>query len=126
MKRIWFGAALLAVLLISGFASSAWMEKIHLSLSDDLSRAAELALEENWAGAESFTKAAHREWDKRRDLIASLSDHEPMDQIEGLFAQLDAFARAKDRVSYSSTCIFLARQLEALGQGHRLSLPNFF
>lgn len=126
MKRIWFGAALLAALLILGFGSSSLMERTHLAQAEDLTRAAELALEGNWSGAENFTGAARREWDKKRPLIAALSDHGPMDQIEGLFSQLETFAQAEDAVSYSSTCVYLARQLEALGKSHSLTLPNFF
>lgn len=125
MNRIWFGAALLAVLLLLGFGSSTWMEKTHFSQAADLSRAAELALEGNWTGAENFAGAARREWNKRRPFVAALSDHGPMDQIEGLFAQLETFAAAQDTVSYSSTCVFLASQLEALGKSHSFNLQNF-
>ena len=126
MKRIWFGAALLALLLVLGFGCSAFMERIHLAQAEDLSRAAELALEGNWEKAENFADAARREWDKKRPLIAALSDHEPMDQADGLFAQLEVLAREKDAISYSGTCLYLARQLEALGKSHSLSLQNFF
>lgn len=124
MNRIWFGAALLAVLLVLGFGSSAFMERIYTAQAKDLTRAAELALEGNWAGAENFAGAARREWDKRRPITAALSEHGPIDQAEGLFAQLEAFAKAKDAALYSSACLQLASQLEALGQSHSLNLQN--
>lgn len=126
MKRIWFGAALLAALLILGFGSSSLMERTHMAQAKDLSRAAELAEEGNWSGAENFAAAARREWDRKRPLIAGLCDHEPMDQVEGLFAQLEVFAQSRDAVSFRSCCVYLVRQLEALGKSHSLNLQNFF
>lgn len=124
MKRIRFGAVLLITLLVLGFWSGNFMERTHFSQVEQLNRAAELALEGNWAAAQQRTGTARREWNKNRTLIAALTDHEPMDQVEGLFAQLDVFVRQQDAVSYSSTCLYLARQLEAMGKSHSLSLEN--
>ena len=126
MKRIWFGAALLILLLALGLGSSALMERTHLAHAEDLNRAAELAMEGNWAGAANFAEAAKREWNKKRMLVAALSDHEPMDQIEGLFAQLEVFTEIQDAASFGSTCRYLASQLEALGKSHSFNLQNLF
>ncbi len=124
MKRIRFGAALLIALLILGFWSSNFMERTHFSQAEQLNRAAELALEGHWAAARQRAATAQRDWDKNRGVIAALSDHGSMDHVEGLFAQLEAFAEEEDAVSYSSTCLYLARQLEALGKSHSLNLEN--
>ena len=126
MKRIWFGAALLCVMLILGLGSSRLMERIHMRQSEDLAHAAECAMEDNWAGAEKYLQSARREWNRNRALIAGLSDHEPMDQAEGLFAQLEIFVAVRDAVSFGSTCRYLSSQLEALGKSHSLILPNLF
>lgn len=126
MKRIWFGAALLVVLLLLGLGSGAWMKQTHQPISKDLIRASELALEGNWKGAENFTGAARREWDKQQLLTAALSDHEPMDQIDGMFAQLEIFAGTGDAAAYSSTCRYLASRLDALGRSHSFNFQNLF
>lgn len=126
MKRIWFGVVLLGVLLILGLGSSNLLERIHESQSEDLIRAAECAMEGNWAGAGKYQQSVRREWDKHRSLVAALSDHAPMEQVEGLFAQLEVFAASQDTVSYSSTCRYLSSQLDALGNAHSLTLPNLF
>ena len=125
MKRIWFGAALLVILLILGFCTGAFMERTHAVQAKDLTRAAELALEGNWAGAENFAVAARREWNKHQLLTAILADHELLDQIEVLFAQLEVFAKVKETGAYSSICQQLACQLEALGDSHGFNLKNF-
>lgn len=126
MNRIWFGAALLVILLALGLGSSALMERTHLAQAENLTRAAALALQGDWAGAEKLTSATRKEWDRKQSLLAALSDHEPMDQVEGLLSQLEVFAGMQDAASFSSTCVYLARQLEALGKSHSLNLPNFF
>ena len=126
MKRIWFGAVMLAVLLILGFCSSTLMERTHLSQAEELDHAAALALNGNWTEAETALFTARDRWNQRKSIIAGLCDHEPMDQIEGLFGQLEIFALSRDTVSFSSSCVYLSKQLEALGKSHSLNLQNFF
>ena len=126
MKRIWFGGALLALLLILGILCAGFMEDTHLEQAAHLNRAADLAAAGNWTAANSTFSKAHQNWDKRSPIISGLSDHEPMDQIEGCFAQLEVFAQMQDAASFSSSCRFLAKQLEALGKSHSLNLQNFF
>ena len=126
MKRIWFGAALLAVLLILGIGSAALMEDTHLTQAAELNRAADLAMSGSWERAGAALSAAKSSWDKRSPIIAGLSDHEPMDQINGIFAQLEVFLTMRDAASFSSSCLYLAKQLEALGRSHSFNLQNFF
>lgn len=124
MKRIWFGVGLLVALLVLGILSSNFMERTHLTQAEDLNRAAELAASGNWPAAVDSYSAAKEAWDRKQFLIAALCKHEPIDQIEGLFAQLEVSAAARNSESFSSTCVYLARQLEALGKSHSLSLEN--
>ena len=126
MKRIWFGAALLGALLVLGIFSAALMEDTHLTQAARLERAAELAASGNWQGAEAAFSEAKTIWEKRSAIISGLSDHEPMDQIEGCFAQLEVFLGARDPVSFCGSCRYLVKQLEALGKSHSFNLQNFF
>ena len=126
MKRIWFGAALLGLLLILGILSTALMEDTHLTQAAQLDRAGELAAAGNWKGAEIAFFEAKALWEKRNSIIAGLSDHEPMDQIESCFAQLEVFLKMRDPVSFCGSCRYLSKQLEALGQSHSFNLQNFF
>ena len=126
MKRIWFGAVMLALLLVLGFGSSTLMERSHLTQAEELNHAAALAMSGSWTEAETAFANARDRWNQRQSVIAGLCDHEPMDQIEGLFAQLEVYAVSRDAVSFSSSCVYLARQLEALGKSHSLNLQNFF
>ena len=124
MKRIWFGAALLVLLLILGIGSSALMEKTWQAQSKNLDDAAQLASDGDWAAAETLLVEAKQEWERSQLLIASLYRHEIIDEIDGLFAQLAVFSAGRRTVSFSSTCVYLGRQLDSLGQGHRFNLKN--
>lgn len=126
MKRIWFGVALLALMLALGLGSSALMKKTWQKQSENLNHAASFAVEGDWATARTLQQEAKAEWEKKQLLVAALCRHEPIDEIEGLFAQLDVFSETRRAVSFSSTCVYLSRQLDSLGQSHSFNLKNLF
>lgn len=125
MKRIWIGIGLLAVLLISGIWAAESMERSHLPGAKDLRRAAELVLEEDWSQAEALTGRAREKWEEKWRVTASIADHEPMDEIDGMFAELKTYASIRDEVAYSGTCAHLAELLEAMGHAHTFNWWNF-
>lgn len=118
MKRIWIGIGLLVVILIAGIWVAETMENIQKPNADDLRRASQLALEEQWPLAEALTKRARDTWEKKWHLTASVANHAPMDEIDGLFAQLKVYAKVRDQISYSGTCAYLAERIEAMGHEH--------
>lgn len=126
MKRIWFGAVLLVILLILGIISSTLMEHLQQEQVARLDRAAELVTEGDWAAARALASEAKQEWDRTQLLIAALCDHQIMDHVEGLFAQMEIFSTTRSAPSFGSTCVYLARQLEALGSSHSFTLENIF
>lgn len=126
MKRIWFGAALLITLLILCLCSGALMERTHLAQAEELDRAARLALADRWEGAESAFLKAKDNWESSVPLVAALTDHEPMDEIEGFYGELEVFLQLRDAASFSASCRYLAAQLDALGKSHSFNLQNLF
>jgi len=126
LKRIWFGAGLLLLLLALGLGSSALMERIWQVQSQNLDAAAETAADGDWAAAEALWEDAKQEWERRQLLIAALCRHEVIDEIDGLFAQLEVFAAGRRTVSFGSTCVYLSQQLDSLGQSHSFTLKNLF
>ncbi len=124
MKRMWLGAALLvAVLIISQFAA-AKMEKIHSPEAENLKQAAEHAMQNDWNKARNLAQKANASWEKMRRVTASVSNHQPMDSIDALFAELEIYGQARDSLSFSGTCVHLAELLQALGQEHSLNWWN--
>lgn len=124
MKRIWFGAALMVFLLILGICSSHLMEKAWMTQAEKLDLAAQSASDGDWSAARTRIDQAKQAWERHPLLIATLCDQGSIDQIDGLFAQLDALSEARSAASFSSTCVYLARQLEALGGSHSFTLEN--
>lgn len=125
LKRIWFGIGLMVFLLILCLCSSFLMERICLSQSQALDHAAAAASDGDWLTARSLTAQAKQEWDRRQLLFAALYDHAPIDEIDGLFAQLEVYSDARKGASFESTCVYLARQLESLGRSHSFNFSNF-
>lgn len=124
MKRCRFGLGLLLVLLVLG-AVSAWaMVKGLEPLSETIQQAGEAALREDWEAAEEIADRVKECWENRFPYFASFSDHEPMENINGLFAQLEVYGKSKDPQNFAAICALLARDLEAIGEAHSLKWWN--
>lgn len=124
MKRIYIGIILLIVLLAAGIWIAKVAEKTHAPGASDLEQASHLALEGNWDKAEALTGRARESWQKKWRFTASVSDHEPMDEIDALFARLCIYARNGDNAEYAAVCAELSRRLEAMAQTHAFSWWN--
>ena len=114
------------LLLILCVSSGMVMERIQSPQSESLNRAAQLAADGDWAAARTLTSQVRQQWERKQTLISALSSHGTMDEINGLFAQLEVFSEARSAASFSSTCVYLACLLESLGENHSLSLRSFF
>ena len=124
MKRIWIGVVLLGALLIGGIGTGEFMEQAQTSVARDVQRAGELALEGEWTLAQALVKRGQDRWEEKWPVTAAIADHEPMDEIDALFAQLKTYEKTRDGAAYSALCSHLGSLLEALSQGHRCKWWN--
>lgn len=124
MKRCWLGAGLLVLLLLSGILTARWTEDHHREIADMISQAEESMLREDWDQAVSLIRQAKGQWEKRWKLSAALTDHGPMEQVDSLFDQLDAYTRAGDWVGCSGLCAQLGKALEAIAEAQGLTWWN--
>lgn len=124
MKRLWIGIALLAGVWIVGLWTSARMEDIHTSISDDLTNAAEAAQREQWEQADELAQKAEESWQDRWNFSAALADHTVLDEIDGFFAQAEVYRESRDGVAYAAICARLSKAIEALQEAHRLTWWN--
>lgn len=124
MKRIWIGIILLALLLGAGLWIADFMEQAHSSVSQDVRLAGKMARQEHWESARALAARGHETWQKKRPVTAAIADHEPMDEIDALFAQLEVYGEAEAAVAFRSLCAHLESQLEALAQSHRAAWWN--
>ncbi len=114
MKRIWFGAGLLLVMLALGIATTLLFARLHLPLQETLTQAAHAALEEDWETAVALTAQAKADWDKYRDFTAAMADHEPLEEMEAQFARLELLAAQQETDEFAADCIELAHQAQAM------------
>lgn len=117
MKRCWFGAAALILLLILGLLCSAWTGRFFSEAAAQLSRAADSELK----AATELIRPVQEKWLRWRDFHAALYDHTPMEEIDTLFALLDPGAD-----TFRETCIRLSQAMKALAQAQQPTLENLF
>lgn len=120
MKRSWIGFALLLILLAVGLLTTYAMDRIHEPIEADLKRAAECAMLEDWENADRFFYRAKENWDASAHFRASLADHTPVEEIDGAFARLEVYCRAREDEDFAAGCCELAKKTAAVGDAHGL------
>ncbi len=118
MKRLWLGIGILAAVLLSGLLLTLGMDTIHAQISDDMTQAAQAALAEDWQTAEAQDAKAQAFWDTWREFVAAFADHEPLEEMDRLFAELSVYRSQRLVPEYAAVCLCLARQAEAIGESH--------
>ena len=124
MKRCWFGAGLLVVLLIGGLLVTGRMTRDHEALSRCLHRAARAAEDGDWGRASEDLDKAQGDWQKNWHFSAAFADHEPMEEIDGLFAQAWVYLRRREPEALAAVCAQLAEMTRAMGEAHEPSWWN--
>ena len=124
MKRIWIGIALLTCLLMGGLWISGFMKEAHDPVAQDIRHAGSMAQKNQWNAAQAFAERGRDRWEQKWPVTAAIADHEPMDEIDALFAQLETYGKIRDPGVYSALCGHLGSLLEALSQGHRCKWWN--
>lgn len=120
MGRLWIGIGILVVLLVMGigllWGSGVFFEE----LAQDLERAGELALAENWQAAGEKVEKSREKWEQYRRFWASFTDHEPVEQMQNLFSQLELYQVRQLEVDFAAVCRNLAHLAEAIDEAHSL------
>lgn len=125
MKRIYAGIVILALLLGAAFLFAHLMERIYTPLENTLLEAADAALLEDWRTAEALCLRARDHWERYKRVTAILADHSPMDDIDGLFGELEIYLQQQEMPHFAATCHHLARLSQAMGENHALNWWNF-
>ena len=124
MKRCRIGAWLLLALLVLGVVSAWGMVRFSRPIGETVARAGVAALREDWESAETLARQARVRWEKYRNFCAAFADHGPMENINGLFAQLAVYARLRDGANFAALCARLSEDAKAIGEAHSLTWWN--
>ena len=124
MKRGWIGLILLGCLLLGGVLSSRYMTREQETLAQAVEAAAQDARAGQWESACRRLRETRHAWNRGWKKTAVFADHAPMEEINGLFAQLEVYGRRREILSFSAACAELKCQLEAMADAHKLSWEN--
>lgn len=124
MGRAWLGVGLLVLFLVLGLWISFSMGGVHQQIAQKLEQAAEQGLSGDLEEGIALARQACSDWEKHWHGTASVADHAPMDEIDGLFAQLEIYGKAGQRADFAAFCSRLSRLVAAVGEAHGLSWWN--
>ena len=125
MKRLWIGVGFLVVMLVLAILLTVVFDRIHTPFSEDLQKAADLAMAQEWEKATALTRQARADWLKYRELIAAVADHEPLEKMEYLLDQLEVYAQMRRTADFSAICVELAALADAMLESQSLTWWNF-
>ena len=118
MKRFWFGIGLLTALLVLGAVTVRKTATAHGEAAQLLQTAAQADPHD----AAALARQAKSLWEASRLYTAVTADHDAMEEVDALFAQLEA-AR-EDPAQLRSLCAELAVRIGAIGDSQSLTLEN--
>lgn len=120
MKRFWIGVILLLVLLGAGCASSMALTGLHNGLAGDLEAAAQAVRQGDWETAQLEAAQAKDLWNRFQHCVSAFADHEPLEEMDTLFSELEIYEQARQDVDFAVVCLRLAQLSRAVGESHSL------
>ncbi len=124
MNRFWLGIALLAIFLGLGIGVTVAMDRTHTPISEVLEAAAEQAMAGELEAGIDLARQARQDWEDHWHGTAAVADHGSMDEIDGLFAQMDSYARAGRETDFAAYCARLSKLVYAMGEAQSFSWWN--
>lgn len=123
--RTVIGFLLLIALLLGGLYSTCQIQKIQDPIAWKLEQAAGDVAADDWAAATVHCSQATRDWTESRPFTAIYADHNPMEDVDSLFARLEVACMERDRLEAAATCRELSLRLRAISEAHSPKLWNF-
>lgn len=124
MKRFWIGVILLALLLVVGLWITVAIGGAQERIADILGQAEDEILRGDLVSADELIQNAYNQWQESWHGTASVVDHAPMDEVDGLFAQLQAYSKAGQTEHMAAYCARLSLLIEAIGESQALTWWN--
>ncbi len=122
--RFYLGICLLAVFLILGVFVAFSMDAAAAPIAQQLEQASQDALSGDMEKSIALAESAKNGWYDHWKCFAMVADHSPMDEIDGLFSEMEVYARSADSVHFSACCAQLSELVEAMADAHRFTWWN--
>lgn len=124
MKRFWLGVAILGVLLILGVILTVSMDAIHSQIAVTLQQAQDAAFAGDWDAATRMAQKAQDRWEHYWRFTAAFADHNPMDELDGLFAELMIFSQEREMPHFAAVCAHLSQLARSMANSHGVGWWN--
>lgn len=121
MKRLWIGVIILVVLLGAGIGTTVFAVRTQSSISEKLAKASEAALRGEWKTARLLALDAQEKWESLRHGTAAIADHEPMEEIDDLFSQMEIYLLTRQQIPFAACCASLSVLTNAIGESHAVN-----
>ena len=118
MRRGLLGICVLLALLLGGIFVSCKMRNTHLEISQLLQQAQASANAGDWQKASVLAEQAKMRWQKHHHFTASFADHNPMDELDGLFSELMVYLENQESPHFEATCARLSFLAQAMADSH--------
>lgn len=120
MRRLWIGLGLLLGLLAIGLGLLVFSEGFFREFSANLEEAARLSMAEDWPAAVEKAEKSRAMWQRYYRFFSATTDHEPIEEVQELFARLELYSRERIAVDFSAVCRSLSKLAEAINESHNL------
>lgn len=120
-KRFFFGLGILVLFLVLGLLASWGMQRMTEPVSQLLEQAADAILSGDTEQGKVLARKAEKCWRSAWRKMALTADHSPMDEIDGLFAQIHFYAQADEGEQLGACCTRVAELVEAISEAHALT-----
>lgn len=120
MNRLWIGIGILIILLALGLGLLWGSTVFFREFSRNMEQAAELALGGNWSAAVEKAMNGRSQWERYRRFWSAFTDHEPVEEMQDLFSQLEVYQARCLEVDFATICHSLSHLAEAIDESHNL------
>lgn len=124
MRRMWIGIGLLVVLLAVGIGLTGAFTGLHQPLAEQLEQTSQAALAEDWETAAALLTDSAARWQRCHRFTAAVADHGPMEEIDGVFAELEALLCQQDTGAFAAGCARLSSLTRSLAQSQCVTWWN--
>ena len=104
-----------------GLGSMLLLGQFRETMTEALEAGAEAVLAGELETGTEKARQARAFWERYRKGLAAVSSHEPMEDMEELFARLAVYERTGDWTEYAVCCVRLAELAEAIAEAQGCS-----
>ena len=116
MWRFWIGIGLMAVLVAVGSYSAWAVNDVHTPIAETLEQAAAAT---DRMEANALLEQASQDWEHHWRSTAIVTDHAPMEEVDGLLAQAKSYGQSGKMADFSALCLRIAQYIRATAESHK-------